>query len=1032
MFNFVKKITSVIATMAIALSALVFTASPAQAAVVLDANGVSLNFNENTQTRVVIAGGTGTAMGKTAGDIVVYRGVATVSGTVVDAVIETISVTNTTIGSFDGGSAISGAPQYLQTNLTTNNAGSVVYRFSFYTGGTYTAVGTGTPVILQNVYINTYDLDASGNGSNQYTEFTGVQSYTRSTNTTTVVSASGNLLQFKYNGANNSENYNANSGSYTKGRVQVKYDNLSVISIKIGNDSAGTGGLSYFALDFSLGLPWTEGTATTFQGQTFVNGFNSPPTSTNDTVTAQPATFLTSDDFGTYADPDVNPWVSVRLDTLPSGGTLQWFNGTSWIGVTGNQVISVSDLEANRLRYTSNAQTTSDSLTFRVSDGLLNSVSAYTLSITVTGGSQAMTAQVITFAQPADQLMSSGTLTVAPTADSGLTVSLASTTPGICTVSGFVITLVSIGNCSLTASQSGDSTYSAAANVLRTFAITNPQIITFAQPAAQVMSSGTLTVAPTADSGLTVSLASTTPGICLVSGFVVTFVSAGNCSLTASQAGGSNYSAATNVVRSFAITSSQVITFAQPSDQLLSATSIALAPTANSGLTVSLTSTTTSICTVSGFVVTLVATGNCSLTASQAGNSTYLAATNVVRSFAITNSQTITFAQPADQLLSASSFTVAPTASSGLTVTLIATTPAVCSVTGFVVTFLANGVCALTSSQAGNGTFSPAVDVVRNFNVSTPGEQQPALPAAPDIEPISSKGDGSTPIALPAPINLGTGGSSCLIDPADSICKQTVTVPGKGTFTLSPDGKTTFTAVAGFFGALTVQYRVTDGYGRFDTAPVTVEIVNPNPTSETVGTSQSGTTAGVSPVVLTHESPLPRGGQFCLIDPADSVCKTVVRVSGVGTWTQARDGSVRFVAVQGYVGSTTVNQRFTRAALSPRLTPFTVSVAKSRGPVTVTISGFADGSPVLTAAIRARINAFLRAHADYKNVFCIGYTEGPTVLPTDAALSRQRAVNGCAFVKSGLGKQLTLKQLTASQGTVEAAKCRRITITLTD
>jgi hypothetical protein len=1032
MHSTVKKLTSIVSTALLAISGIVLMAMPAQAAIVLNADGVSLNFNENTQTRDVIAGGTGSAMGKTAGAIVTYRGVATISGTVVDAVIETMSVTNTTIGSFDGGSAISSAPQYLQTNLTTTNAGSVVYRFSFYQGGTYTAVGTGTPVILQNVYINSYDLDASQNGSNQYTEFTGVQSYTRSTNTTTVVSASGNLLQFKYNGANSNENYSASTGSYTKGRVQVKYDNLSVISIKIGNDGAGSGGLSYFALDFSVGLPWTEGTSTSYQGQAFVNSFNSPPTSANDATTAQPSTFLTSADFGTYADPDVNPWVSVRIDSLPSGGTLQWFNGTSWIVVTGNQVISVSDLEANRLRYTSNAQTTSDSLTFRVSDGLLNSVSAYTLSITVTGGSQAMTAQVITFAQPADQLMSSGTLTVAPTADSGLTVSLASTTPGICTVSGFVITLVSIGNCSLTASQSGDSTYSAAANVLRSFAITNPQIITFAQPAAQVMSSGTLTVAPTADSGLTVSLASTTPGICLVSGFVVTFVSAGNCSLTASQAGGSNYSPATNVVRSFAIKSSQTITFVQPADQLRSASSITVAPTASSGLTVSLVSTTTSICTISGFVVTLVATGNCSLTSSQAGNSTYLEATNVVRSFAITDSQTITFAQPADQLLSASTITVAPTASSGLTVNLIATTPAVCSVNGFVVTFLANGVCALTGSQAGDATFSPASDVVRNFNVSTPGVQAPALPAAPDLEPISGKGDGSTPIALPVPTNLGIGGSSCLIDPADLICKQTVTVRGKGTFTLSSDGKTTFNAVPGFFGTLTIQYRVTDGYGRFDLAPVTVEIVNPNPTTETAGTTQSGTTTGVSPVVLTPESPLPRGGQLCLIDPTDNVCKTVVRVAGAGTWTQARDGSVRFVAVQGYVGSTTVMQRFTRASLSPRLTPFTVSVAKSRGPVTVTISGFADGSPVLTAAIRARINAFLRAHADYKNVYCIGYTEGPTVLPTDAALSRQRAVNGCAFVKSGLGRQLTLKQLTASQGTVEAAKFRRITITLTD
>lgn len=868
MHSSVKKFTSIVTTLLLAISGIVLMASPAQANVVLNANGVTLNFNESTQTRNVIAGATGSSMGRAAGSIVAYRGVATINSTVVDAVVETVSVTTATLTDFDGGSAIAGSPQYFQSDITTSGAGSIVYRFSFFVGGTYTAVNTGTPVILQNVFINSYDLDASVSGnSNQYTEFSGVQAYTLSNNTTVGVSSSGNLLQFI--NTNQGASYSSGTGSFTRGRVQVRYDNLSVINIKIGTDAAGTGGISWFALDFSVGLPWTEG-STTIATTTVTNSFNSPPTSTNDseTVTAQTAAFLTSADFGTYADPDVNPWVSVRIDTLPSGGTLEWFNGTSWVVVTGNQVISVSDLNANRLRYTSNAQTSSDSFTFRVSDGLLNSVSAYTLAITVTGGGQAQSAQVITFAQPAGQVMSSGTLTVAPTADSGLTVSLASTTPGICTVNGFVVTFVSIGTCSLTASQAGDSNFSAA--------------------------------------------------------------------------------------------------------------------------------------------------------------------TNVVRSFVITNPQTITFAQPADQLFSAASLTVAPTASSALTVTLTATTPGVCSVTGFVVTFVTNGVCSLTSSQAGNAIFSPATDVSRSFNITTPGVNPPALPDAPDIDPIAGKGDGSTPITLAVPMNRGANGSSCLIDPADLICKQTVTVRGKGTFTLSPDGKTTFTAVPGFFGTLTIQYRVTDGYGRFDLAPVTVEIVNPNPTTETAGTTQNGTTTGVSPVVLTHESPLPRGGALCLIDPADSVCKTVVRVAGVGTWTQARDGSVRFVAVQGYVGSTTVMQRFTRASLSPRLTPFTVSVAKSRGPVTITISGFADGSPVLTAAIRARINAFLRAHADYKNVFCIGFTEGPTVLPTDAALSRQRAVNGCAFVKSGLGKQLTLKQLTASQGTVEAAKFRRITITLTD
>jgi len=794
MRNFVKKSISLIATMALALSALVLMAGPAQAAIVLNANGVTLRFDEGVQTRNVISGATGAStMGKTAGSIVVYRNVATINSTVVDAVVETVSVTSATISNYDGGSAVSGgtSDEYFQSDINTTNAGSVVYKFSFFQGGTYTAVNTGTPVILQNVFINSYDLDQSQSGNNQYTQFTGVQSYTLSTNTTIGVSASGNLLQF-INTADPAS-YDANSGAYTKGRVQVKYDNLSSISIKIGTDAAGSGGTNFFALDFSVGLPWTQGSATTYQGATVVNSFNSPPVSTNDTetVTAATATFLTSADFGSYSDPDVNPWVSVSIESLPTGGTLQWFNGSAWVNVTVGQVVTINDIDSNKLRYTSAAQTTSDAFTFKVSDGLASSAAAYTLALTVTGGgAQALTPQVITFTQPANQLLSAASITVAPTADSGLTVALASTTQSICTVSGFVIS------------------------------------------------------------------------------------------------------------------------------------------------------------------------------------------------------------------------------------------------------FVTNGTCSLTASQAGNSTYSPATDVVQTFVISTPAQNPPAqvLPPAPDIDPISGKTEGTNPITLPVPVNRGSSGSNCLIDPADLICKQTVTIRGSGTFRLSEDGKTTFTAVSGFFGTLVIQYRVTDGYGRFDLAPVTVEVVNPNPTSAAVtnAPTQNGTTKGTTPVVLTPESSSVRGAQLCLIDPADSICKNVVRVSGVGTWTQSRDGSVRFVAVEGYVGTTKILQRFTSASVGTQLTPYSVTVSKQRGPVTITISGFADGSPVLTAAIRARINAFLRAHADYSNVYCIGYTEGPTVLKTDAALSRARAVNGCSFVKSGLGKNLTLKQLSASQGTIEAAKFRRITITLTD
>jgi CshA-type fibril repeat protein len=383
----------------------------------------------------------------------------------------------------------------------------------------------------------------------------------------------------------------------------------------------------------------------------------------------------------------------------------------------------------------------------------------------------------------------------------------------------------------------------------------------------------------------------------------------------------------------------------------------------------------------------------------------------------------------------------------------------------------------------------------------------------------------TNPVTLAAPENKGIAGGACLIDPADSGCKLVVVVAGKGTFTLNSDGKTTFQAVAGFFGRVVVEYRVTDGYARSASTTVTVDVLralpavspaggttlinrtitvtpgitltpemgkaticlvdpadnvcknevtipekgrfvlNPNgsvsfiPARGFIGEArvqlrvtnelgdskeapivvvvtdvpgaQNGATKGTTPVTLAPVNPVTPESSVCLIDPTDGICKNQVTLPGVGTWTQNQNGTVGFVAVAGYLGTTTVMQRFSRASFEAT-TPFTVVVAKKRGPVTITISGFADGSPVLTAAIRAQINMFLRAHRDYRNLYCIGYTEGPTVLPTDRALSRQRSLNACNFVKSGLGKSLILRSTSAKQGVIEADKFRRITITLTD
>ena len=92
--------------------------------------------------------------------------------------------------------------------------------------------------------------------------------------------------------------------------------------------------------------------------------------------------------------------------------------------------------------------------------------------------------------------------------------------------------------------------------------------------------------------------------------------------------------------------SSQTITFAALPDKTYGAAPFTVSATASSGLPVSFASTTTSVCTVSGSTVTLVSAGaNCTIEATQAGNSDYGAAPATTRTFWVyKEAQTITFA----------------------------------------------------------------------------------------------------------------------------------------------------------------------------------------------------------------------------------------------------------------------------------------------------------------------------------------------------------------------------------------------------
>ena len=299
-----------------------------------------------------------------------------------------------------------------------------------------------------------------------------------------------------------------------------------------------------------------------------------------------------------------------------------------------------------------------------------------------------------------------------------------------------------------------------------------PQTLTFAAQASQTfVANGTFSINPlaTASSGLAANYTSLTLGVCTVSGATVTMVKAGTCTIAADQAGDANFLAAPQVTQDVAIgVGSQTITFATPAAQTLAAGSISVNPTASSGLAVTLTSNSTAVCTVSGsgpFTIALLSTGNCSLTATQTGDSNYAPATPAGVSFAVGknavsvvitglnpsaakvgNSVTVSVSvtgtsAPASAGVVAHAQTVSGTSNAtpaalplptgAVTITDITGTPASCTA----VLAGGSGSCAITIYNTGNNT----IQAIYNGDASYGASAQPAvvtLAAAPPDPPV--------------------------------------------------------------------------------------------------------------------------------------------------------------------------------------------------------------------------------------------------------------------------------------------------------
>jgi hypothetical protein len=309
--------------------------------------------------------------------------------------------------------------------------------------------------------------------------------------------------------------------------------------------------------------------------------------------------------------------------------------------------------------------------------------------------------QTITFGTLANKTYLNADFTVSASSTSNLIVSFGAS--GNCTLNGTTVHITGAGSCTITASQTGDSNYNAATSVPQTFTINKAnQTITFGALSAKTYGNADFSVSATSTSNLTVTFG--VSGNCTSNGTTVHITGAGSCTVTASQAGDTNFNAAANVPQTFTINkANQTITFGTLANATYLDADFTVSASSTSNLTVSFGASGN--CTVTVATVHITGAGSCTITASQMGDTNFNAATNVPQAFTINKANpVITWSAPA-----------AITYGTALSGTQLNASP---STPGNFVYNPAAGAVLAAGTQTLNATFTPTDTT--NFNTVTP------------------------------------------------------------------------------------------------------------------------------------------------------------------------------------------------------------------------------------------------------------------------------------------------------------------------
>ena len=450
-------------------------------------------------------------------------------------------------------------------------------------------------------------------------------------------------------------------------------------------------------------------------------------------------------------------------------------------------------------------------------DANFNAAPEVTESVTAQKANQTITVNI---SAPATAIYNTS-FTVASTASSGLTVAYSAS--DVCSNAGALFTMTSgTGTCTVHYNQAGDANFNAAPEVTESVTAqkANQTITVDISAPATAIYNTSFTVASTASSGLTVAYSAS--DVCSNAGALFTMTSGtGTCTVHYNQAGDANFNAAPEVTESVtAQKANQTITvdISAPATAIYN-TSFTVASTASSGLTVAYSAS--DVCSNAGALFTMTSgTGTCTVHYNQAGDANFNAAPEVTESgHPQKANQTITvdISAPATAIYN-TSFTVASTASSGLTVAYSASD--VCSNAGALFTMTSGtGTCTVHYNQAGDANFNAAPEVTESVTAQKANQtitvdiSAPATAIYNTSSTVASTASSGLTVAYSASDVCSNAGALFTMTSGTGTCTVHYNQAGDANFNAAPEVTKSVTAQKASQATLTVNAPTDMTYG---------------------------------------------------------------------------------------------------------------------------------------------------------------------------------------------------------------------------